>query len=340
MRTDAKIGFAIVGVLLAVLTVYAIVVPKHSNTKKTGVALVQTPVIPTGADTPAPAPLIGTGDSGATASGAQPTKDLTPHTDATGPGPLPGTPGSGIAGNNSGGAGSTGAGSTASGSTGTGSAGTGSIGTGSIGTDLMPGSGDRGGVDLTHRDPAPPIASTRQPKTTPAPFNVPDGSTKADRLYTIQSGQTLSKIAYEVYGNARFHVAIQRENPGLDPNRLKVGSTIKLPDITPVNPDVTEVHDDSGVIPPPDMVLPTQPKRHSSASSAEASSTPAVAGARTYTVKSGDNLYAIARKLLGSGRKADEIYALNKVLIGPDKTRLKLGMVLKLPEQGHTAMVE
>ena len=34
MRTDAKIGFAIVGVLLTVLAVYAVVIPKHAKTGK------------------------------------------------------------------------------------------------------------------------------------------------------------------------------------------------------------------------------------------------------------------------------------------------------------------
>ena len=43
MRTDAKIGFAIGGVLLAVLTVYAIVVPKHKKTTPGTVTLVTPP---------------------------------------------------------------------------------------------------------------------------------------------------------------------------------------------------------------------------------------------------------------------------------------------------------
>ena len=43
MRKDAKIGFAIGGVLLAVLTIYAIVVPKKTSSKPTGVTLVIPP---------------------------------------------------------------------------------------------------------------------------------------------------------------------------------------------------------------------------------------------------------------------------------------------------------
>ena len=58
----------------------------------------------------------------------------------------------------------------------------------------------------------------------------------------------------------------------------------------------------------------------------------------TYVVKSGDSLYRIARTVLGSGRKADALYALNKDVIGPDKSRLKLGMVLKLPESAAAGL--
>src|SRR5437764_13065463 len=57
MRKDAKIGFAIGGVLLAVLTVYAIVVPRHNRTINSagGVTLVTPPSTPSPAgETPAP----------------------------------------------------------------------------------------------------------------------------------------------------------------------------------------------------------------------------------------------------------------------------------------------
>jgi nucleoid-associated protein YgaU len=56
--------------------------------------------------------------------------------------------------------------------------------------------------------------------------------------------------------------------------------------------------------------------------------------ARSYTVKPGDSLYGIAKRLLGSGRRADALYNLNKDVIGPDKSKLKLDMVLKLPAGG------
>lgn len=61
------------------------------------------------------------------------------------------------------------------------------------------------------------------------------------------------------------------------------------------------------------------------------SSRPVPAPPKTYVVKAGDNLWAIAKKNLHSGARADEIYALNKDVIGPDKNLIRPGQVLRLP---------
>jgi len=55
------------------------------------------------------------------------------------------------------------------------------------------------------------------------------------------------------------------------------------------------------------------------------------ADGKTYTVQQNDNLYKITRKLYGNGEKQEALYELNKATIGPDSTKLKPGMVLKLP---------
>lgn len=319
MRTDAKIGFAIGGVLLAVLTVYAIVVPKHPKKTAGTVALVTAPTPPTGADTPAP--LIGTSEtSGQTQpqSGSARDTAVGSHVDPPASGSTVSQPGSGVATGNV-------TGNTATGGNAVGSSTAGNI---TPGSDLSGGAISVIKPDDLKTDGAPHDVGTHARPNKPRPtgnFEVADSASSGDRLYTIQSGQTLSKIAYEVYGNARFYVAILRENHGLDPNHLKVGSKIKLPDITPQAPESVVVSDEHPTpmvdpVPAVHVMVPTD--------------------GQTYTVKSGDNLYAIARRVLGSGRKADQIYALNKDLIGPDKSRLKLGMVLKLPESPRPVLAE
>ena len=58
----------------------------------------------------------------------------------------------------------------------------------------------------------------------------------------------------------------------------------------------------------------------------------AVDSSKRYVVQSGDTLSHIALKLYGRRDKAEELYINNKDVIGSDSGRLKIGMVLKLPE--------
>ncbi len=51
---------------------------------------------------------------------------------------------------------------------------------------------------------------------------------------------------------------------------------------------------------------------------------------KTYTVKSGDTLWLIAKKLLGDGGRWPELYALNKGVIGSDPNIIKAGQVLRV----------
>jgi nucleoid-associated protein YgaU len=60
----------------------------------------------------------------------------------------------------------------------------------------------------------------------------------------------------------------------------------------------------------------------------------AAAAAKTYTVKSGDTLSAIAKSQLGDANAYMSIYELNRdQLSDPDK--IKPGQVLKLPQAAH-----
>lgn len=52
---------------------------------------------------------------------------------------------------------------------------------------------------------------------------------------------------------------------------------------------------------------------------------------KTYTVKSGDSLYNIAKQIYGDGAKCTVIYEANKKTVGPDPNRITAGQILTIP---------
>ncbi len=56
-----------------------------------------------------------------------------------------------------------------------------------------------------------------------------------------------------------------------------------------------------------------------------------VSSQKAYTVQAGDTMSAIAEKFYGKGADYQGIYEANKVTIGSDPDKIKVGMVLKIP---------
>ena len=191
-------------------------------------------------------------------------------------------------------------------------------------------------VRTTPRKPAPPPAnasghtdvvmghplpSTMQPPTpTPLPGRrhaltqqataTGTGSTtvQLDR-WTVGKHETLSEIAQKALGSARRWREIALLNPDVDPDRLPLGKVLKLP----TGGSTTAAS--------------------SSPATADATTSSATAsrGARTYVVRSGDNLSTIAKRVLGSAAKWRSIYELNKAALQHDPDNLHPGLTLVLP---------
>ena len=171
-------------------------------------------------------------------------------------------------------------------------------------------------------DPAmAPISSLTRSNDTPSsslagPATRPSDESRSildsgKREHIVKPGETLSLIAQAAYGNANFYPAILRANPNLDPKKMKPGMTITLPAASDVRPDV----------------------KPSGTSDASQSSTLSEVDAKSqYRVQSNDSLYRIAMKLYGKPEMVSKIYDLNKETIGSDPAKLKLNMLLKLPE--------
>lgn len=135
--------------------------------------------------------------------------------------------------------------------------------------------------------------------------------------HVVKAGETLSSIALSAYGSPNHYPAILRANPNVNPNNLKLGTVLKLP--------------------PADDVKTTAASEHAAIEHSAAQSTAAlevkIDPSRQYRVQQGDSLYKISMKVYGKSSYLDKIYEKNKAAIGSDNKRLKLGMVLDLPEK-------
>ena len=112
--------------------------------------------------------------------------------------------------------------------------------------------------------------------------------------YTVQSGDTLTSIAQQAYGDSNQWPEIYNANTqviGNDPNYLHAGQVLFIPVLSP-------------------------------------SPTP---GSK-YTVRPGDTLFSIAQQAYGDGNQWPKIYDANKQVIGSDPNVIRPGEVLSIPQ--------
>ena len=144
----------------------------------------------------------------------------------------------------------------------------------------------------------------------PASGPIETAKAQVEQYWEVERGDTLSGICAENYGDAGLFPALQKAN-GLKSPDLVPGQTISLP------PRAALTSNSPQTAPPaqPEQPAPTETVRKN----------------RTYTVQKGDMLERIARRELGDGRRANEIFEMNRdQLSSPDD--IQPGMVLKLPE--------
>jgi nucleoid-associated protein YgaU len=348
MRKEVRLGLSIGGVLLAVIIVYLLVVTAGSDKPQTvSLDQPQNTGSPTGAQPPAPAPsgptetrrdgplvapppasrpaLVsdapGSGGtdpwSTALATGHVPVMltETPAQNPPSGPG-APINPGPASANQSTG---SLSSGSLAGGTSARG--GSEPIAASNVGSSITSGGSNSWARPTTGES----LPGTGAPGTGASGAGAPgagaSGTSPRDtgsnaRTHVVKEGETYASIAKAVYGNESYYPHLIRANPTIEARRLRPGMTISVPPVSEVRADTTA-------------------RPGSAAQQAAAPQAPL--DTRTeYRVGEGDSLEKISLKLYGKRDRTEKLYELNKSTIGADPARLKIGMVLKLPEPPTT----
>jgi nucleoid-associated protein YgaU len=162
-----------------------------------------------------------------------------------------------------------------------------------------------------------PFAPRAAPAAEPAPAPAIPVLAEA-RSYTVRAGDTLSEIAERELGASRRWPELVAANPGLDPAKLRVGKAIRVPGAKETS---------TGGAQPVALAATTPPRGEAAAKPA-----PKSAPGKTWKVGRGENLWRIAERALGDGKRWREIAALNP-RVNPDK--LVLGQELVLPASAN-----
>ncbi len=137
-----------------------------------------------------------------------------------------------------------------------------------------------------------------------------DRTNLAVDTHRVQPGDSFASLARAYYGHEKYTRFLIASNPQVPtPNRLRVHDVLKIPP------------------------LPTDDRFPRSKATDDITARMPAAPRRTYTVRSGDSFYRIARNVLCNASRWQELLALNKALVQGEPRRLRPGQILKLPER-------
>ena len=152
--------------------------------------------------------------------------------------------------------------------------------------------------------------------------------------YTVQNGDNMWKISSKVYGDGKYTQKIAEANPGMNSQKLKVGSVIKIPSIPNKTvllklPSFGEAKEAGPVIAQHHAAQAESAPAAASIPVPAADTHEAFAGA-THKVEAGETLGSIAKKYYGTAgpKTVAMIVAANK---GLEPTKLKVGQEIVLP---------
>jgi len=149
----------------------------------------------------------------------------------------------------------------------------------------------------------------------------------AERTHTVAKGDNPEKIALKYYNKRALATKLAEYN-NIDPAKLKIGQTLKIPDIGVLDPKAVAVQPQQSM---PQQMLPQVPEQQQARVEPPAAPEPRVSETRARTVKvqKGDSLWKIAERAYGkaSNAKIKELQQLNP---GLNEKNLKIGSEIKV----------
>ncbi|MDO4574526.1 MAG: LysM peptidoglycan-binding domain-containing protein [Planctomycetia bacterium] len=167
------------------------------------------------------------------------------------------------------------------------------------------------GLDNSKPAPTPTNQADNAKKKNSVLINGSEGIAK-DNVWVVQSGDNYWDISQKVYGTGAYYKAIAQYNSNVvpDPNHLRAGTRLRLPEVSFLHRAYP-------------TLCPVQGR--------------ATAG-NQYVVQDGDTLSDIARIRLGSASRWPEIYRLNRDRLNNRFDLLPPGITLTLPEREGNAV--
>ncbi len=137
----------------------------------------------------------------------------------------------------------------------------------------------------------------------------------AGQPYVIKPGDNFHALAKRLYGSDKHWVDIAQANPSIDPIRLKVGQTIRLPAIANAAPTGGGAGSGKGGGSPGAAGVPGAPAPKS----------------LIHIVKPGETLASISKRYYKTTDKWEMLFRLNRETVGADPDDLEAGMKITIP---------
>lgn len=178
--------------------------------------------------------------------------------------------------------------------------------------------------------------------------NVSPTSANLPTKHVVTENESLWSISEKYYGTGYNWVDIREANNLTNPDQIKVGTEIIIPNVMPrkiektVSPTVIAQVSPANELTPPDSPTPREKGENSPTPTPSPSQTPTSkpvepSTASEHVVTSGDTLWAISEKYYGTGYEWAKIAKENNIT-NPNK--IEVGQTLKIPATGKTTAID